>query len=437
MTPESSARHYWLASILPIDEVDAMREALLRWLLCFSPGQGRLSPTDHGAKDLAMPRRTRLVSCLLILLVVAPSATSFGSGTEFAFYHENVMGTSLELRVRAENRKAALGAEDRVLREIDRLAAIFSGYDPASELSRWQERRLDISARAADDAQRGQAGGQKVRRGARTPGHVSAELFEVLQSCDIWMERTGGAFDPRTEALTRLWSQCARLGRRPTSDELLRVRELMRPPAWKLDPATRTAERLSDCPLSLNGIAKGYIVGRACDAALGDSNEIKGVLLNVGGDLRVAGEFSQIVGIAAPWADSESSDPLAFIEIRDRSVATSGRSQRGLQIGGKWYSHVFDPRTGEPVERVASATVVAPRAIDADALAKACCVLEPDDSLRLIQSLPETECLIVMASGEVTKSRGWALLERSNLVATSLADDPKPQDQEGCGFARG
>ena len=55
------------------------------------------------------------------------------------------------------------------------------------------------------------------------------------------------------------------------------------------------------------------------------------------------------------------------------------------------------PRTGEPVERVASATVVARRAIDADALAKACCVLEPEQSLRLIQSLPDTECLIVMA----------------------------------------
>ena len=200
----------------------------------------------------------------------------------------------------------------------------------------------------------------------------------------------------------------------------------MTPPAWELDPAARTAERLSDCPLSLNGIAKGYIVGRACDAALIGGNGIKGVLLNVGGDMRVAGEFGQTIGIAAPWADSESSDPLAFIEVRNRSVATSGHSQRGLNIGGKWYSHVFDPRTGEPVERVASATIVAPRAIDADALAKACCVLEPEQSLRLIHSLPETECLIVMASGKLAKSRGWAMLERLNLVATSLADDPKP-----------
>ena len=249
----------------------------------------------------------------------------------------------------------------------------------------------------------------------------------MLEYSDAWIQKTGGAFDPRAEALTRLWSSCAGQARLPTADELARARVVMTPPAWKLDPVTRTAERLSDCPLSLNGIAKGYIVGRACEAALEGNSEIKGVLLNVGGDLRVRGELARLVGIAAPWADSESSEPLIWIEIKNRSVATSGSSQRGLRIGGKWYSHVFDPRTGQPVEGVASATVVAPQAIDADALAKACCVLEPEQSLRLIHSLPETECMIVMANGNVAKSKGWSLLECPRPEALRSADDPKPK----------
>jgi thiamine biosynthesis lipoprotein ApbE len=351
-----------------------------------------------------MPRPLSLAAGLLILfLSSASSISAAGSATEFAFFHENVLGTSLELRVRAENRNAALAAEARVLREIDRLATIFSGYDPTSELSRWQDRR-PASCK------------------------VSAELFEVLQACDAWIRRSGGAFDPRTEALTRLWSRCARLDRRPNELELAEARALMSASAWRLDVTTRTAERVSDCPLSLNGIAKGYIVGRACEVAL-EEREVKGVLLNVGGDLRVSGEISQTIGIAAPWADSESSDPLAFIEVKNRSVATSGRSQRGLKIGGKWYSHVFDPRTGEPVERVASATVVAPRAMDADALAKVCCVLEPEESLRLVHSLADTECLIVMATGELAKSNGWAALERTNLVAVASPDDPEPKSK--------
>ena len=60
---------------------------------------------------------------------------------EFAFFHENVMGTSLELSVAADNEEGARLAEGRALAEIDRLAAIFSGYDNQSEFSRWQQSR--------------------------------------------------------------------------------------------------------------------------------------------------------------------------------------------------------------------------------------------------------------------------------------------------------
>ncbi len=110
---------------------------------------------------------------------------------------------------------------------------------------------------------------------------------------------------------------------------------------------------------------------------------VTGVMLNVGGDLRCRGAIEGTIGIAAPWADSESSEPLGYIEVKDRSVATSGSSQRGFRIGGRWYSHIFDPRTGLPVDRVAAATVVAERSVDADAFAKACNVLEPEECVRL------------------------------------------------------
>ena len=86
-------------------------------------------------------------------------------------------------------------------------------------------------------------------------------------------------------------------------------------------------------------------------------------MFNVGGDLRVRGEMHGTIGIAAPWADSESSEPMAYIAVKDRSVATSGNSQRGFRIDGRWYSHIFDPRSGLPVERNVAATVVAERAV--------------------------------------------------------------------------
>jgi thiamine biosynthesis lipoprotein ApbE len=315
---------------------------------------------------------------------------------DHSFFHENVLGTSLELRVRAASSEAARRAEERGLTEIDRLAAIFSGYDAASEFSRWQA-------------------------APKHPVRVSAELYEVLQAAEYWRAYSGGAFDPRAEVMSRLWSQGARLGRLPTPLEANAARALFTTRAYRLFMPNSTVERLSDCPLSLNGIAKGYIVERACTAALDKTDGVSGVLLNLGGDLRDQGDAPSLIGIADPWADSESSEPLVHIAVKDRSVATSGSSQRGFRIGGKWYSHVFDPRSGLPVDRVRSATVVARRGADADALAKVCSVLEPKESLRLVRSLAGVECLIQTADGELKKSAGWSALEQPRPIAMAGA----------------
>lgn len=346
-----------------------------------------------------MSRSTRIAICLAgaVLLGAGPRRAV---AEDFAFFHENVMGTSLELRVRAADEATARRAEDLVLRRIDRDGAIFSGYDPTSEFSRWQ------SGRGVDD-------------------RISPELFEVLRASDVWRARTEGAFDPRVEVLSRLWAACAARDRLPGEEELAGARATMSPMAWQLDPARGMARRLSFCPLSLNGIAKGYIVERACDAAISEVPGVTGVMLNVGGDLRVRGAIEGTIGIAAPWADSESSEPLGYIEVKDRSVATSGRSQRGFQIGGRWYSHILDPRSGWPVARVAAATVIAERSVDADAFAKACNILEPAECLRLARSLPGIEFLIVERDGRTTRSDGWHRYERAQPGWLASANEPK------------
>jgi thiamine biosynthesis lipoprotein ApbE len=364
---------------------------------------------------------------------------------EFAFYHENVLGTSLELAVAADNFEAARGAEARVLNEIDRLSSIYSGYDDRSEFSRWQ------------------------RAAVGRPVPVSHELFEVLAACDRWGEWSNWAFDPRVESLTQLWARCATMGRVPSGSELAGARARMGRLAWQLDYANRTAERRSDCPLSLNGIAKGHIVELACDAALRygpgiippndgprsarlsspkSATElsfaerratihlgqplkpiggVRGAMLNLGGDLCVRGDLKPTIGIAAPWADSESSEPLVYVNVANCSVATSGNSQRGFRIQGHWYSHVFDPRTGLPVEDVSSATVIANQGIDADVLAKVFNVLAPSESVRLANSLEGVACLVVSRRGELFKSDRWHKYERAGPPANA-ASAPRTEE---------
>ena len=196
-----------------------------------------------------MPQSSRFAIVLVGLIFTHPLGGPAVASQDFSFYHENVLGTSLELCVRADSFDAARRAERRVLTEIDRLAMIFSDYDQESEFSRWQA-------------------------APKNPVRVSPELHDVFEASGYWGYRSGGAFDPRVEVLSRLWARCCRRGRLPTHEETSAAKALMATPAWRMGPAAFTVERLSDCPLSLNGIAKGFIVEKACDRALEDPDHV-------------------------------------------------------------------------------------------------------------------------------------------------------------------
>jgi thiamine biosynthesis lipoprotein ApbE len=341
------------------------------------------------AKEFCMSKISRNILFIVSTSIVGVVAPQSRADDVFAFYHENVLGTSMELKLRAGSVEAAHRTEDLVLREIDRLQEILSGYDVSSEFRRWQS-------------------------GPVGPRKVSPELFEILQASDHWRVVTGGAFDPRVEALTQLWASSARRGRTPTDREHETALALMSRPAWRLDLENRAVERLSECPLSFNSIGKGYIIEKACEAAFGaeQGERPRGVLLNIGGDIRVCGEIDSPIGVASPWHDSETTEPLVFVRVKDRAIASSGRSKRGFRINSQWYSHIFDPRTGLPADSIASATVIASRSADANAIATTLNVLSPEEGVRLVRSIPGVECLIATVDGRVVKSEGWNRYEQ-------------------------
>jgi thiamine biosynthesis lipoprotein ApbE len=335
------------------------------------------------------------------LLVLASVASAF-AGETFTFAHENVMGTSLELTVEAPSREPAVAAERRVLAEIDRLAAILSSHDPRSDLRRWQ------------------------REPVGTPVRLPSELLDVLDRAERWREASRGAFDPRVARLSRIWADAADRGAPPDPLVLREAVSRLTGPPWTVDAVGGTATRRDDAPLSLDGIAKGFIVERAADAGLDPAKGVTGLLLNVGGDLRAAGTTSATVGIASRRDDADASPTGAEVTLQGASLATSGGAYRGVAIGGRWFSHLIDPRTGEPAERVAVASVVAPSGADADALATICNVLPPGESLRLVESVPGASCRIAMSDGRVWTSRGWVGREREGAavaIRTALPTD--------------
>jgi thiamine biosynthesis lipoprotein ApbE len=325
------------------------------------------------------------------VVVASRSAAAAEVAAWHVFEHENVLGTSLELKFAAGDATAARAAESAALAEIERLAGILSGYDERSEFRRWT-------------ATQGE------------PRPVSPELFAVLELFDTWRERTAGAFDASAEVAGRLWTNAAQHGRVPSAGELAAAVDAVRRAHWRLDPSARTATHLTDAPLRLNSLAKSFIAERACAAALAVPG-VTAAVVNAGGDLVVRGAATDRIGIVDPAADAENDAPLARIAVRDRAVATSGGYRRGVEIGGRWYSHLIDPRTGRPVEHVRGATVVAPHATDAGALATALCVMDPDEGLRLVATIPEAECLLLLNDGRRMASAGWSRLETAEAPA--------------------
>jgi thiamine biosynthesis lipoprotein len=295
--------------------------------------------------------------------------------------YECVLGTSLEIQILADTLSACCAAEAAVLAEIDRQEGIFSAYRLESELCRWQETHDD-------------------------PIPISPELAAVLQAAEEWRSRTGGAFHPATEALTRLWREGAERDETPDGDALRRVVAELSVPLWDVDQARLTARHWTRLPVTLNAIAKGHIIDAACRTAMRQPG-VEAALINIGGDIRHAGGKPVLAAITDPFAPQDNAPPLTAVRLGDQGLATSGEYRRGFRIGGRWHSHLLDPRTGYPAGDVVSASVIADSAENADALATAFSVMRPDESLRLADGLPGTGVLIVTRERQIRSNAFW------------------------------
>lgn len=303
----------------------------------------------------------------------------------YVSHFENVLGTSLELKIHAGSEKQATAAEAAAMKEIERMGKILSAYDANSEFSKWM-------------------------RTSQVAKPVSPELFEVLNLFDQWRTKTGGALDASAQVINKLWKEAATKQTIPTQEEINNAVSAVKQSHWKLDAATQTATHLSNAPLMLNSFAKSYIIKRAADAAMAVNN-VNSVVVNIGGDIVVAGDQAEPVQVSDPKADAENDAPLDKLMINSKAIATSGNYRRGEQINGKWYSHIIDPRTGQPAGGVISATVVSPNATDAGALATAMNVLTPEESAKLAATVPGTEYMLITKDGERIESNGWKTLE--------------------------
>jgi thiamine biosynthesis lipoprotein len=306
------------------------------------------------------------------------------------------MGTQCKIILYAPDQSAAVRAAKAAFTRIAKLDDTMTDYRSTSELM-----RLCMKA-----------GGKPVR--------VSDELFFVLSRAQEVSRLSDGAFDVTVGPVVRLWRRARKAQRLPDQEELSKAKELVGYQNVLLDGRDQTVQlKKPGMRLDLGGIAKGY----AADEALGVLKRlgITRALVAAGGDIAVSGPPPDGAGwiIAIAALDPEAKLPNSNLMLHDAAVSTSGDAEQYVEIDGKRYSHIVDPRTGIGLIGRQSVTVVAPHGILADSLAKVVSVLGPEHGIVIIDSMPGVATFLVR------KTDGGQETFQSKEFARSLTAEKK------------
>jgi thiamine biosynthesis lipoprotein len=282
------------------------------------------------------------------------------------------MGTKFQIILYAADAAAARRAAKAAFRRIAGLDGIMSDYRSTSELMRLCKK----------------AGGKPVK--------VSDDLFRVLAKAQEVSRISGGAFDVTVGPVVKLWRRARRNKKLPPPDKLAEALALVGYQNIYLDNKVHTVWLAKKgMQLDLGGIAKGY----AADAAL-DLLQKQGItraLVAAGGDIAVRlappGRRGWKVGIAP--LENPNDKPKRFLLLENAAVSTSGDAEQYVEIGGKRYSHIVDPKTGLGLVGRMSVSVVAPNGTTADSLTKVVCVLGPKRGFAILDKIEGVSCYIV------------------------------------------
>jgi len=283
------------------------------------------------------------------------------------------LGAHAAITLAHPDERAANTIFERAAAEIARLERIFSLHDPESELSRLN-RDGSLSA----------------------PSH---DLILVLSEARRLGEATGGAFDVTVQPLWRLYA--AHFANRPEAvagpDEKAVAAALAAVDYRRIDagPSAVTFAR-PGMAATLNGIAQGYITDRVAD--LLRDHGVDRVLLDLG-EHRGVGAHPE----GRPWRigliDPDAPGSIAqTVDLTDRAVATSGGYGTQFSRDGR-HHHLFDPMSGESANAYRSVSVIARRAMTADALSTALYVAAPERASGILGAIGPASAIVTDAAG--------------------------------------
>lgn len=316
------------------------------------------------------------------LLFIVLTFLQLSSSAQEIFQRKLTMLTSpFEMTVVANDSVQANKYIDAAIAETYRIENLLSDWKPKSQISKVNQN----------------AGIQPIK--------VDEEIFELIKRAKKISILTDGAFDISYAAMDNIWKFDNTMKQMPSFDSIKKSLEKVGYQKIILDENNKTVLlRDTGMKLGLGGIAQGFI-----------ADKIKKLLIEMGctsGIANVSGDISAwgkqpngtpwTVGIVNPLNKTKA---FGLLPITNGSVVTSGNYEKYVTFNNIRYTHIIDPRTGYPANKVISATVFAPKTELADALSTAIFVLGPEVGTDRINQIPNTECIIIDNEGKIYTSK--------------------------------
>ncbi len=311
-----------------------------------------------------------LVTCGMCCLAQVDATQDVPEPLHGYSYSFPAMGSTFEISAYTDDPQKLEQTLMAIEAEVLRLNAVFSDYDPTSEL----ERLLAAPDPAALE--------------------LSTDLYQILKQSEYWYQASDGIFDPSIGQLTHLWRKRRRSANLPSEKEIAEAKSHCGWHLVELDHQTRRINfRDSQVQIDLGGIATGFTVDR-CFEMLTNSG-VDCCLVNNGGDIRC--------GSAPPGRDGwnievaaleKSKASLHRLKVRNCAITTSGDLWRFTEVNGVRRSHIIDPRTGIGVPGPSSVTVISRTCIEVDVLGTTLSVLGAEQGMQfLAKNYPEVDAL--------------------------------------------
>lgn len=278
-------------------------------------------------------------------------------------YERPQMGVPFRIVLYAAQQAPADAAAAAAFARVTALNASLSDYEDDSEITR-------LSKTAGS--------------GRAVP--VAPDLWNVLAAAQKLSARSDGAFDVTVRPLVQVWRRARRQREMPSLDRLAAAREVTGYQNLELDARHHTATlKLPGMQLDLGAIAKGYAADEALQTLR--AHGLTRALVAAAGDMAAGDAPPGKRGwrIEVPSLDVPGAPPAQFVMLANAALSTSGDLFQRLELGGKRYSHIIDPRTGRPITDHSLVTLIARDCTTADSLATAVSVLGPEAGLALVR----------------------------------------------------